>query len=603
MQVPKTPLHREGALSPLEQKRIAAHVLAAECAANVLRAEQTLEEGFSVLRRIVLEHYRFDPDGPMLWAEACRAFRAALRTGGVEVDEALPLPTLQYKPFPVHLLPETVRPMIEETAAALACDAGAVAPLALAVLGAAIGNTARLHVKRTWKEPCILWAALVADSGFAKSPLLRAIVAPVNAMEREARRAHVEATRLHKQAEAEARRRKETPPEAPVRLRYRTSNATVEALVSVLAGAPRGLLLSQDELSAWFTGFNRYSSGKGGDEAAWIEFHGGDASDTDRKTGEERTLSVDSPFVAVVGTIQPPILAAAFTPSVVASGLASRVLLAMPPTRALGLPDDDTSEEAEALYARVFAALYARPVPLEGPEVVRMLPDAFRVLQAFCNANARRVEALPSGHARAVLDKAKGLSARLALVLHLAEVSVWLPPDEALPPVPAATVQRACLLADWLAREAVRVASVLGVGQGAGTPAARVLETLPETWSRKDWDAAVKATQRGRTTASSWLEALVKDGDVERVQHGVYRAARHSPSRSDGAFLWDGYPISDVLGWDGGQTGQGGQPDNPADALPALTGAPGGDGAGEGQPLSGLSGCPVVQPNPPDAPF
>lgn len=585
MQVPRTPHPPPGALSPLQQKRLAARVLAQASADFVREGVHSPGHALAVLRENVLGHYRFDPYGPALWEDACRVFRDGLQGCGVEPDEVLPLPVLAYAPFPVALLPRGVRRLVEETAAALDCDAGAVAPLALAVLGAAIGNTARLGVKRTWNEPCILWAALVADSGFAKSPLLRPVVAPVTERERVARRAHAEALQAHREAEAEARRRKELPPPAPLRPRFRTSDATPEALVSVLAGAPRGVVLVRDELSAWFGGFNRYAGGKGSDEAAWIEFHGGDASDTDRKTGEERTLSVDRPFVAVVGTIQPSILAHAFTPAVVASGLAPRILLAMPPTRALGMPEADTSEEAEAQYRGVCDALYARPLHDAGPERVALAPEAAQAFKAFCDANACRVEALPSGYARSVLDKAKGTAARLALVLHLCDVAGALPPDVPVPPVPAETVRRACLLADWLAREAVRVAALLGVGQGAATPAVQVLQTLPETWRRKDWDAAVKQVRGARSTSSSWLDALLEAGDVEKVRHGLYRAVRLAPSRQDAAFLWAGYPLAEVLGWTTGQ------PDDWDEARDR-----GGDGDGACLPTSSaLSDCPTVR--------
>ncbi|MGC8625428.1 MAG: DUF3987 domain-containing protein [Phycisphaerae bacterium] len=48
-----------------------------------------------------------------------------------------------------------------------------------------------------------------------------------------------------------------------------TSDSTVEALASVLAENPRGVLLERDELQGWFASFDRYAKGSGGDLAAY----------------------------------------------------------------------------------------------------------------------------------------------------------------------------------------------------------------------------------------------------------------------------------------------------------------------------------------------
>src|SRR5262249_21319955 len=74
------------------------------------------------------------------------------------------------KPFPFELLPITVREYCEEAAAALGCDPAFVALPVIAELGGAIGFTRVLQLKKTWREPCIFWTAVVAESGTLKSP-------------------------------------------------------------------------------------------------------------------------------------------------------------------------------------------------------------------------------------------------------------------------------------------------------------------------------------------------------------------------------------------------------------------------------------------------
>lgn len=446
-----------------------------------------------------------------------------------EADEAQGEGSLAYEPFPVLLLPRSVQPFVVELSAALDCDAGAVAPLALAVLSAAVGTSARLRVKRTWHEPAALWSVLVADSGFAKSPALRAVVGPVDVLEREANREHIRAMQEHREAEASARKSKSVPPDPPRARRYRTSDATTEAVLALLEENPRGLLVARDELSGWLGSFDRYASRGGGDIAAWIELHGGDLVKVDRKSTERRTLHVERPFAALAGTIQPTLLARAFTPEAAAAGLTPRLLLVAPPLRALGLPDEDVSAAAEDAYRATVYGLYDRPTSVSGPEAVPLSPEAWRVLQAYAEGAAARLDPLPSGYARSVLDKGKGLAARLALVVHAAEnVASGVPEDEVLPAVTGETMVRACRLADWFVREAVRVSEAMGAESVAATPAARLLATLAdrsEPWARADWDTAARELGKGRSTASRWLDDALASGAVTKVERGLYVCA------------------------------------------------------------------------------
>ena len=51
---------------------------------------------------------------------------------------------------------------------------------ALPLLGAAVGRSRAASVKRTYAEPALLWAVLVAPPGRAKSPALRFAKGPLS---------------------------------------------------------------------------------------------------------------------------------------------------------------------------------------------------------------------------------------------------------------------------------------------------------------------------------------------------------------------------------------------------------------------------------------
>jgi hypothetical protein len=67
-------------------------------------------------------------------------------------------------PFPTDVLPAIPRDFIRQGARALGCDESFIALPLLAALASAVGNARRIELKRTWREPCVIWAVIVGDS-------------------------------------------------------------------------------------------------------------------------------------------------------------------------------------------------------------------------------------------------------------------------------------------------------------------------------------------------------------------------------------------------------------------------------------------------------
>ena len=95
-------------------------------------------------------------------------------------------PPLTWKPFPVNLLPEPLAAWVIRHAEAIPCDPAMVAVPLLTVLASIIGATRRIMLKLGWPEPSVLWTAIIAPSGGAKSPALDAALGPVREIERTA---------------------------------------------------------------------------------------------------------------------------------------------------------------------------------------------------------------------------------------------------------------------------------------------------------------------------------------------------------------------------------------------------------------------------------
>src|SRR5262249_40798065 len=77
------------------------------------------------------------------------------------------------QPFPGDALPEPIREYVRQGSLALGCDPAYLALPALTTVASAIGNTRTLRLKKGWDEPCIIWSAIVGESGTLKTPAFK----------------------------------------------------------------------------------------------------------------------------------------------------------------------------------------------------------------------------------------------------------------------------------------------------------------------------------------------------------------------------------------------------------------------------------------------
>ena len=87
-------------------------------------------------------------------------------------------PANRFEPFPVDALPEPLRGFVAAGAKAIGCDPSYLALPILTALAAAIGNTRRIQLKRGWTAPAMSWAAIVGESGTAKTPAFKLVMRP-----------------------------------------------------------------------------------------------------------------------------------------------------------------------------------------------------------------------------------------------------------------------------------------------------------------------------------------------------------------------------------------------------------------------------------------
>ncbi|MBM3224376.1 MAG: DUF3987 domain-containing protein [Candidatus Tectomicrobia bacterium] len=256
------------------------------------------------------------------------------------------------KSFPLVVFPAVLQQFIRTCALALPCPQDFLAVPVLSQLGAAIGTSAVVEIKPGWQESARLWTAVVADPGSKKSPALDLVMKPLYQVQHNLQQAYATAKQayetdyaVYEKALAAWKRDKNAAaddrpaePEAPVYPQVFSTDATVEALVSVLEQNPRGIVFVRDELAAWARAMNQYKGGKGADRQHWLSFWNGATTLVSRKSRPE-PIVLRAPFVAVAGCMPPEVLEDLVDESGREDGFVHRILFTYPEVQALTWTD------------------------------------------------------------------------------------------------------------------------------------------------------------------------------------------------------------------------------------------------------------------------
>src|SRR5262249_47372680 len=132
-----------------------------------------------------------------------------------------------------------------------------------------------LEVKQGWHESARCYVGVVEEPGSKKSPAYKIATDPLrHEQERLARQYdnavelwkmkvaqyEVEKARWDKALKSGTAQAEDKPelPEEPIMEQIFTTDATMEALLALLARRPRGLIFLQDELTGWVRAMNQY---------------------------------------------------------------------------------------------------------------------------------------------------------------------------------------------------------------------------------------------------------------------------------------------------------------------------------------------------------
>mgnify|MGYP002279637793 CR=1 FL=1 len=399
--------------------------------------------------------------------------------------------------FPVQLFGQFWGNWITAKAEGCSAPVDYVGMSLLSLSSSLIGCSRFVSPWKGWKEPPLLWVALVGNPSTGKSPALESVLGIVRKIEQEGAQGIKDKLRQHeadvlgaqcirqdweRQVKEASKSGASIPimpegaqvPDKPERPRIFVSDATPEALARLLANQPKGLLVTRDELSGWLGSFNRYAGGQGGDRAFWLEAYGGRPYTIDRARNGGEAVTVPYLATSILGGIQPDKLHSLLL-SGDDDGLTARFLFCWPDPVPLERPQRQAESFEAEKALRWLNGLRLTPDGQGGlsHDLVMLDDDAANFFQDWRKAHAAEQ---PEGQMASWWGKMPGVCLRLALCLEY----LWL----------AATTRQETFAVTYAAVEAATV----------------MIENYFKPMAARAYgDASLPKAERNAATLAKWI--------------------------------------------------------------------------------------------------
>jgi hypothetical protein len=342
-----------------------------------------------------------------------------------EIEENIDLNTISpdpnsLPPFPIWGLPLLLQKLIKQGAAVYGVPQEFFATNILCAVAAAVRKRV-IHKDKYTNYPQI-WGMIVAPSGIGKSEPLSIAFAPLFKKDSDSDAQYKQEVSKWEAECATVRSnnkksRGNQQPEPPKPRCYQVliQDTTPEALFKEIA-INNGLTLCRDELSGWFSDFGRYN--KSGELGHYLSIFNNKQLKINRKS--EDMLLVNDPYLSIIGSIQPDILAECMgNRQMTQSGFVQRFLFVFPDEVIKADPNEDIMPpELLADYDNFFKSLSKIDTQLE----LTMSVEAKSILMAFRREMARMDRTTDTDYLKSMYGKMEIHIIRLVLIVHVAQM-------------------------------------------------------------------------------------------------------------------------------------------------------------------------------------
>ena len=266
-----------------------------------------------------------------------------------------------------------------------------------------------------WFQQARLWMLGIGRPGTGKTPVQKAMLAPLWAIQKALTEAHEQ--QLAALAMAEGEQQQKAPP-IP---RIIVTDVTIEALSDRLRDNPRGILLANDEFESWLGSHDVYrSGGVSRDRGEWLRLFDGGPHTVERvKRG---SFYIEN-WGASILTATTPAALAKLTRNLPEDGLLQRFIPIVVRRKHAAQNSADSLDGARERYARTISRLYAA-TPRAHTGCVALSFEAREFLQTWLKHNQLAQEAFGALEPalEAHLAKYPSFILRLTLTFHAAQI-------------------------------------------------------------------------------------------------------------------------------------------------------------------------------------
>lgn len=393
-----------------------------------------------------------------------------------------------------------------------------------------VGTELVIQQSQDFSVPPTIFAAMCAESGQKKSPILRQIATkPLTKIKnQEIERFNEENKRYQEEMQAWQQRKDasknnsetdEEKPEPPQAIpMFFFTDATGEGIKAQAQRQPQKALYALvDELAGFFKSANQYRGGKGSDRQDLLSYFDGIGKTVLRS--DEVKVDVSQIYLSVFGTIQPEILCDLMRHCNDPDGQWARFLYVNQPLAAATLQDDDGGGyNLVDLLAGIYRKLYDTPT-----RKYFLSPAAFKLFQKYYNQLEQQRISHSNGGMRAVYSKAEGYTGRIALnlhVLHELASDVSIPSTE----IPEERMQNAIALMEFFIGQTMLLYSTFDEGIAPHITKLIELSKRQQTSSNKGWlkakDVQLSYNSKNRPKPDvirSWMQ------EAEKLEFGTTR--------------------------------------------------------------------------------
>ncbi len=232
--------------------------------------------------------------------------------------------------FPIEVFPKYYQNYILECNDKLNSIVDFMGCSLLWVASVCVGNSFDIKILNGWHVSPTLWIALVGKAGSGKTPSIKQTIKPLQKKNAQRVKNYLKKNEMFKEYDRLNKKEKQQVAEVkkPPKQQFIANDITLEALVQLHEHVPSGVGIFKDELAGWFKDMNKYRDGS--DMEFWLSTWSGESASLVRVTREDSFI--ESPFMPVLGGIQPSMFGNVYTEENKDNGFMDRMLISYPET-------------------------------------------------------------------------------------------------------------------------------------------------------------------------------------------------------------------------------------------------------------------------------